>query len=97
MDRNECDNIVSQADAGCFLVRESSQGNKFVLSVNYQGKAKNFQIVFKKEVGANGKTTTIYEFSGKQHASLELVVDYSVRHQIHKSGEKIQLTVSARD
>lgn len=95
MKRSECDSIVSQAGAGCFLVRESSQGNKNVLSVNYQGKAKNFEIVVKKEVGANGKPTTIYVFSGKNHASLELVVDYTIRHSIHKSGEKIPLTESA--
>lgn len=95
MKQSECDSIVSQAGAGCFLVRESSQDNKNVLSVNYQGKAKNFQIVVKKEVGANGKPTTIYVFSGKNHASLELLVDYSVRHSVHKSGEKIPLTESA--
>lgn len=95
MKQSECDSIVSQAGAGCFLVRESSQDNKNVLSVNYQGKAKNFQIVVKKEVGANGKPTAIYEFSGKKHASLELVVDYTIRHSIHKSGEKIPLTESA--
>lgn len=97
MKQSKCDSIVSQAGAGCFLVRESSQlqGNKFILSVNYQGKAKNFEIVGKKEVGANGKPTTIYVFSGKKHASLELVVDYSIRHSISKSGEKIPLTESA--
>lgn len=95
MKPSKCDSIVSQAGAGCFLVRESSQGNKFILSVNYQGKAKNFQIVVKKEVGANGKPTAIYEFSGKKHASLELVVDYTIRHSIHKSGKKIPLTESA--
>lgn len=97
MKQSKCDSIVSQAGAGCFLVRESSQlqGNKFVLSVNCQGKAKNFEIVVKKEVGANGKPTTIYVFSGKKHASLELVVDYSVRHSVHKSGEKVPLTESA--
>ena len=95
MKQSKCDSIVSQAGAGCFLVRESSQGNKFILSVNYQGKVKNFQIVVKKEVGANGTPTAIYEFSGKKHASLELVVDYTIRHSIHKSGKKIPLTESA--
>ena len=97
MDRNECNSIVAQASPGSFLVRESSQGNKFVLAVNYQGQTLSFQIVFRKPPGANGKSSTVYEFSGKQHASLELVIDYSVKNAIHKSGEKIPLTVPARD
>jgi hypothetical protein len=52
--------------------------------------------VFSKGTDAKGRPSTTYEFSGKKHASLELVVDYSIKHQIHKSGLKIPLTESAR-
>ena len=95
MVRYECDRIVSQAGAGCFLVRQSSQANKLVLSVNHQGKVKSFQIHFKGEVGANSKTTTIYEICGRKRASLDLLIDDTIKGGLHKLGERILLTESA--
>jgi hypothetical protein len=92
MKRDECDNMVKAAGPGRFLVRESSSGDKYVISVNHQNKAKSFQILMHTS-GAK----SVYEFSGKKdHASLEAVVQYSIERGIHKQGVRINLTTSAR-
>eukprot|EP00039_Didymoeca_costata_P001779 m.55053 g.55053 ORF g.55053 m.55053 type:complete len:663 (+) comp10963_c0_seq1:222-2210(+) len=82
LDRDKCDKAVQNGQEGDYLVRESRQGDKFVLCVKVNGKPKNFQIIMK---GAN------YVFSGRKHESLDKVVEYTLRKGILKDSKIIKL------
>eukprot|EP00040_Diaphanoeca_grandis_P034087 m.209946 g.209946 ORF g.209946 m.209946 type:complete len:642 (+) comp33057_c0_seq4:601-2526(+) len=87
LQRQKCEEIVMAAKNGTYLVRESSDGTKYIICVKHDDGIKNFQI--------HVRGPAQFEFSGRSYKTLEDVISSAQRHGIIKHKSKIPLSFIA--
>lgn len=78
-----CDKAVLKGGSGTYLIRESSSGDKYIVCVNWEGVAKNFQVYITEDGG--------YKFSGQTYPDLQRLVTFLQKHGITKNGRSLTL------
>eukprot|EP00035_Acanthoeca_spectabilis_P037326 m.44598 g.44598 ORF g.44598 m.44598 type:complete len:554 (-) comp8559_c0_seq1:2948-4609(-) len=83
LNRDTCDKAVLKGGSGTYLIRESSSGDKYIVCVNWEGVAKNFQVYITEDGG--------YKFSGQTYPDLQRLVTFLQKHGITKNGRSLTL------
>jgi hypothetical protein len=75
---------VLNGGQGTYLIRESSSGDKYIICINWNNVAKNFQIYITEDGS--------YKFSGQIYSDLQRLITYLTKNGITKNGQSISLT-----